>query len=107
MPAGLIIMALQTDFRFKPEIEFVPELNWWVRWEQDSQDPHSYSAVKLSPAVVEEMQLQGPSVDGAGADGGVDGCTDEELVSSRHIICCFLSSPSRWLPSGYSVLLHV
>lgn len=73
----------------QPKYSFVSELNHWVRWEQDKNDPFSFEAIKLSAAEVAELGLEhmeAPTTsDGAEGVEGVEGCTDEELVSSRAI----------------------
>jgi hypothetical protein len=63
----------------KPKYEFLPDLNWWVSWEQDPDDPFTYNSVKLSPTAVAELELEDMVSTRSAAD--VDACSDAELVS--------------------------
>lgn len=85
----------------RPEYQFLPELNWWVRWEQDPEDPHSFHDVRLPPAVVAELQLDSPtSMATVGGADGVDDCTNEELVSFAPIsISSLATSPADSQPA--------
>ena len=89
----------------KPEYEFVHDLNYWVRWEQDPDDPFSFTSVRLTPTAVAELQLE--VMDANGDADGMDACTDQELVSWRHPSAAVLRSASPAQLYGPQAAFHV